>query len=594
MTLPNKSHWRQGLSGLLIALSLGGCAALSNQSASKTSTDSSAAEAKDKASANTANADGCNTVTGAQHKAQDGGNAASAPCNTVDSGDPSQEIVNSEAEIPLPLSPDWLQQASIDNVHQDATIWTEIRSGFSLPNDSSRPRVRSEISWYSKHAAYLERVSARAEPYLYYILQQLKKRHMPTGLALLPVVESAFIPYAYSRSRAAGIWQFTPATGLHFRLKQNWWYDGRRDIYASTNAALDYLQLLHDQFGSWLLALSAYNSGAGTVQAAIRYNKRHHRPTDYWHLKLPRETRHYVPKLLAIKAIVANPRKYSVKLWPIPNKPYLAVVDLKSQIDLALAARLAGIQLKELYLLNPGYNRWATDPNGPHRLLLPSSRVDTFEAALTKLPSSKRVTWIRHRIRRGNTLSQIALKYHTTISIIRQTNHLRGNNIRMGHYLIVPRSARPYSAYALTGGTRQLTNPRSKALGRKLAHTIHSGDTLWGLAQRFGVSVRQLARWNGISTHSPLRPGKKLVIWIKPRQYASISSLPASSRSKQVVRTVSYTVRQGDSLYSIARRFGVKVPEIRRWNDLGRQNNMLRPGQPLKLRVDVTRQQNTS
>ncbi|MEJ2480620.1 MAG: LysM peptidoglycan-binding domain-containing protein [Acidihalobacter sp.] len=521
--------------------------------------------------------------------------AGNSACGKTVSPDASQDIVKTEAETPLPLFPDLLQEASATKAQapHDVTIWTDIRSGFGLPNDNSKPRVQAELDWYSKHAAYLERVTARAEPYLYYIYQQLKKRHMPTELALLPVVESAFIPYAYSRSRAAGIWQFTPSTGLHFGLKQNWWYDGRRDIYASTNAALDYLQLLHDQFGSWLLALAAYNSGAGTVHAAIRYNKRRHRPTDFWHLNLPRETRHYVPKLLAVKAIVQDPQKFAVQLWPIPNKPYLAVVDLKSQIDMALAAKLAGIQLKELYLLNPGYNRWATDPDGPHRLLLPASRVTGFKQALAKVPSRERVTWIRHRVRSGDTLSQIALEYHTTISIIRRTNHLKGNTIRAGHYLIVPRSSRPYRVYAMAGGPRRITNPLPKGRGEKQIHTIRSGDTLWDLARRYRVSVHQLARWNGLSTHTPLHPGKKLIIWVKPTRYASARASLAAPRGNGQVRTVSYTVRRGDSLYSIAHRFGVHIPDIRRWNDLGHKN-LLHPGQPLKLRVDVTQQQNES
>jgi membrane-bound lytic murein transglycosylase D len=600
MKFLRKIHLPKRLTSLLIALSLGGCAALPGQPA----VDTSASAAPQQQAAATASASGAQKVSckkstdaapGAT-KPSDPTTPANGACDTTTAAtDQSEDIVKTEAETPLPLFPDLLQEVSSAQTQapHDATIWSDIRAGFGMPDNSARPRIQAELDWYSKHAAYLERVTARAEPYLYYILQQLDKRHMPTELALLPVVESAFIPFAYSRSQAAGIWQFTPSTGLHFGLKQNWWYDGRRDIYASTNAALDYLQLLHDQFGSWLLALAAYNSGAGTVQAAIRYNQRRHRPTDFWHLDLPRETRHYVPKLLAVKAIVEDPQKYAVQLWPIPNRPYLAVVDLKSQIDLALAAKLAGIQLKELYLLNPGYNRWATDPDGPHRLLLPASHVANFKLALAKVPSSDRVTWIRHRVRPGDTLSQIAVEYHTTMSIIRRTNHLHGNLIRAGHYLIVPHSSQPYRVYALAGGPRQITNPLPKGRGQKQTHTIRSGDTLWDLARRYGVGVRQLASWNGISTHTPLRPGKRLIIWVKPTHYASNASRFSAPSGSGQVRTVSYTVRQGDSLYSIARRFGVRIPEIRRWNDLGHKN-LLHPGQPLKLRVDVTQQQNES
>ncbi|OBS10317.1 LysM peptidoglycan-binding domain-containing protein [Acidihalobacter prosperus] len=549
---------------------------------------------------------------------------------------------------------------------QNETIWTDIRSGFQLPDGLQQPLVQNAIAFYRQHPAYLERVTARAEPYLYYILQQIHQRHMPTELALLPVVESAYIPYAYSSCRAAGIWQFTPSTGRHFGLKQNWWYDGRRDIYASTKAALDYLQSLHDQFGSWLLALAAYNSGAGTVQWAIKRNQERHKPTDFWALDLPEQTKTYVPKLLAVKAIVAHPKQYNVSLWPIPDKPYLAVVHLKSQIDLALAAKLAGIKLNELYLLNPGYNRWATDPNGPHRLLLPADRVQTFDEKLASIPASQRVTWIRHEVKAGETLSQIAAEYHTAIGVIRQTNHLRGNLIRVGQYLIVPRSSKPYQAYAMAEGLRHRMPQPAHTGSTKLYHVVKPGDTLWDIARAYHVDVAKLARWNNMTTHAPLRLGQRLLIWshgggvhatpvrlasaAKPpsgqtgatagtvyhvvksgdtlwdiaRNYkVSISDLmhwnhlgphsalhpgqrlvvhPASGdglaiassgQPAQRVRTVSYTVRNGDSLYSIAQRFGVNIPSIRRWNDLGR-TDILHPGQPLKLRVDVTQMHNES
>lgn len=560
------------------------------------------------------------------------------------------------------------QTASSAQPSQNETIWTDIRAGFKLPDDLNQPLVQQAIAFYRQHPAYLERVTARAEPYLYYILQQIHQRHMPTELALLPVVESAYIPYAYSSCQAAGIWQFTPSTGRHFGLKQNWWYDGRRDIYASTKAALDYLQSLHDQFGSWLLALAAYNSGAGTVQWAIRRNQERHRPTDFWALDLPEQTKTYVPKLLAVRAIVEHPKQFNVSLWPIPDKPYLAVVHLKSQIDLALAAKLAGIKLNELYLLNPGYNRWATDPNGPHRLLLPADSAQGFEEKLASIPASERVTWIRHRVRPGDTLGQIAAEYHTSISVIQRTNHIHGNIIRIGQYLIVPKSSRPYAEYAMAEGLRHRM-PQTSHSGQKRYHTVKAGDTLWDIAQANGVTVANLARWNNLSTRSPLHLGERLVIWgaahtgahahterlasaattgaptspsspsgyhiVKPgdtlwgiAQNDNISvaellrwnhlgphtalhpgqrlivhpssgnnggglALASNGQPTQRVRVLSYTVRNGDSLYSIAQKFGVNIPAIRKWNDLG-DTDILHPGQPLKLRVDVTQMHNES
>ena len=229
---------------------------------------------------------------------------------------------------------------------------------------------------------------------MYHVVTEVEARGMPLEFALLPVVESAYEPFAYSVSRAAGLWQFIPGTGVRFGLKQDWWYDGRRDVIESTRAALDYLQALHDQFdGDWLLAIAAYNVGEAWVQRAIDYNRAHGRPTDFWHLKLPAETRAYVPKLLAMKRLMAEPERYGLEFAAIPNEPYFAVIDTGSQIDLKVAAQLAGTSYDELVALNPGFNRWATDPDGPHRMLVPIDNADAFEAALQTLAPEERVRY---------------------------------------------------------------------------------------------------------------------------------------------------------------------------------------------------------
>ena len=490
------------------------------------------------------------------------------------------------------------QVAALDDVLTDTPaplpppddLWERIRRGFALP-DHDNPGVKPDRDWYADHASYLERVADRAGDYLYFILQEIDKRHMPSEIALLPIVESAYYPFAYSHGRASGIWQFIPSTGRRYGLKQNWWYDGRRDIYASTNAALDYLQTLHDQFnGDWLLALAAYNSGEGTVDAAIRRNKRRGKPTDFWSLDLPPETRGYVPKLLALADLVAKPADYGIAFDPIPNEPYFKRVHVDSQIDLALAAELADIDIDELYRLNPGYNRWATDPNGPHYLLLPVDKVEGFEERLAELPADKRVKWIRHRIGSGESLNTIAREYHTTVDVLQRVNRLSGHVIRAGGHLIIPVASRNPSAYSLSAEQRRRATQDTPRRGRKVVYIVNDGDTLWNLARKHRVSVGQLAKWNGMAPRDPLMPGQRIVIWSQAQNVSSFkTSMIVPPPRRSVTQRVGYTVRPGDSLARISQRFKVTVAQLRKWNGL-HDGKYLHPGQYLTLYVDVTRQ----
>jgi len=249
-------------------------------------------------------------------------------------------------------------------------LFDRMRAGFAF-DEVQEPAIDTQLAWFEHNPEYLERVFQRGQRYMYHIITEVEARGMPLEFALLPVVESAYEPFAYSTSRAAGLWQFIPDTGRRFGLKQNWWYDGRRDVVESTRAALDYLQALHDQFnGDWLLAIAAYNVGENTVQRELDFNRANGKPTDFWHLRLPAETRAYVPKLLAMKRLMAEPERYGLEFAVIPNEPYFAVIDTDSQIDLKIAAQLAGTSYDELIALNPGFNRWATDPDGPNRMLV--------------------------------------------------------------------------------------------------------------------------------------------------------------------------------------------------------------------------------
>ncbi|MGA7800711.1 MAG: LysM peptidoglycan-binding domain-containing protein, partial [Gammaproteobacteria bacterium] len=466
---------------------------------------------------------------------------------------------------------------------QDQDLWDAMRTGFRI-DTTAHPRIKTQLRWYAHHQRYLDRVFQRARPYLHWILKQVQKRHMPTEIALLPVVESAFRPFAYSHVRAAGLWQFIPSTGRRFGLKQDWWYDGRRDVIQSTNAALDYLQQLHDDCNNdWLLALAAYNSGEGTVLNAIRHNERRGLPTDYWHLDLPKETRTYVPKLLALREVVEHPHKYGVQLEQIDDTPYLTTVDTGGQIDLGLAAKLAGISLKTLYHLNPGFNRWATDPNGPHRLVLPIDAAERFEEKLAKLPKDKRVHWNRHEVHSGETLSGIAMHYHTTVALLRKVNKLHGNTIRAGHHLLIPVASRQLDKYAFTEIERQLHAQSRRRSGRRVHYTVRNGDSLWVIARRYRVGVRQLAHWNGMATRDALHIGQKLVVWLHhPRRHYQRSA-HATTSAHAGGHQAQYTVRKGDSLWVIAQRYHVGVHQLAAWNGMANRD-ALHIGQKLVLR----------
>jgi peptidoglycan lytic transglycosylase D len=425
-------------------------------------------------------------------------------------GDPGDAVVDAAVvgggDDPLVLSLDVAPPEKAD-------LWQRARMRFVMEVED-RPRLDREIEWFQRNQEYIDRVSDRARLYLHHIVSEVERRNLPGELALLPIVESAYQPFAYSPARASGIWQFIPSTGRLYGLRYSWWYDGRRDVIESTRAALDYLEQLYTEFsGDWLLALAAYNSGAGNVRKAIRRNIRAGKPTDFWSLGLPRETRSYVPRLLAIRAIVAKPDQYGLALKPIPDTPYFAQTRLDGQIDLALAAKMAKVSLDELYLLNPGFSRWATDPEGPHRLLLPVDAIPGFEQQLAELPADQRVRWHLHVIKRGDTLGTIARKYRTSVSALKQANNLRGTTIREGRSLIVPTASRSLGDYRLSADMRSSMRRRIPGSGSKIVYRVRRGDSLWAISRRFEVSVNKLARWNGLAKSSVLRPGQKLVIW---------------------------------------------------------------------------------
>jgi membrane-bound lytic murein transglycosylase D len=460
--------------------------------------------------------------------------------------------------------------AGDSNDNDPADLFERIRTGFQL-QDMDRAEIDREEAWYVKHPAYLDRTFKRGERYLFHIVSELEARKMPLELSLLPVVESAFNPVAYSRARASGLWQFIPATGRRYGLKQNWYYDGRRDVLAATTAALDYLQALAEEFdGDWLLAVAAYNCGEMNVERAIKRNRAAGKPTDFFSLKLPKETRAYVPKLMAMRRIVADPASQGLAFAPIPNQPYFAKVDVGGQIDLQVVSELSAVSKEELLALNPAFNHWVTDPDGPHHLLVPVAYESQLADAVSALPPEKRVRVVYHRVRSGDTLGGIADRYGVSVAAIKAANKIRGTIIHPGDDLLItaaPRGMDTRVALADDDAPARRT-PTGK-------HVVRRGDTLWSIARAHRVALQTLASSNGISRDSTLTVGQVLDI-------PGTATLASTNASAFASESTTYVVRRGDTLSYIASRFRVSMSDLLGWNRL-KVSSIIKPGQRLVM-----------
>lgn len=446
--------------------------------------------------------------------------------------------------------------------HATADVWDVLRSEFTLSHEVTRPEVQEQIRWLVAHPSYLHKVCRQSEPYIYHILAEIKKRKLPGELALIPMIESAYDPFAYSGAGAAGLWQLMPRTGSDLGLKQDWWFDGRRSIGNSTDAALKYLLYLNKFFnGNWLLAIAAYDSGEGTIQRSVK-SQNARGGVYFWNLQMPQETKVYVPRLLALAELVKNPQRYRVNLPSIPYLPYFEEVNIGSQIDLNHAAKMAGISYKELIKLNPGYNRWTTAPYKPFNLLIPTENVKMFNLNLASVPEDKRVSWEKHVVRKGDNLNNIANRYHTTANLIKQLNQLKTNAVKPNQAILIPSSKNTVVAAKPTNGKapleRNLVGPRN----HRLIHIVQYGDSYQSLQKTYGVSATDIQTWNKLN-NKPLRKGLQLVIWKKMNQ------------PKQ------YIVKSGDSLSVIAKRNQTKVNAIVALNPGLKRTTPLRLGQKI-------------
>lgn len=426
-------------------------------------------------------------------------------------GAPLPPAAESESQSGAPPpAPEASQQRDTE---QFADLFDRMRAGFSLPQVEDAA-IDRRLHWYVQHPDYLDRAFRRGRRYLPHIVGELESRGMPRELALLPVLESAFDPFAYSPSHAAGLWQIIPSTGRLLGLRRSWWWEGRRDPIEATRAALDYLQRLHREFdGDWLLAVAAYNTGAVNVHRAVERNRRRGRPTDFFHLDLPLETRTYVPKFLALARLVRQPGAYGLELPAIPNEPYFARIRIDDPVDLGVLADLAGTPRDELIALNPGFNRFATAPDGPHRLLVPAPAAARFEKVLAELPPARRLRSLHHRVARGETLIALAARYRISVDALRLANRIRGSLIRAGQDLLIPLSYRAPAAvrHAAPLGAEAIARAFSPQ-GSGATYTVRRGDTLAAVSRRFRVSIPDLVAWNELADPDRLAPGQRLVI----------------------------------------------------------------------------------
>lgn len=462
---------------------------------------------------------------------------------------------------------------------EHATIWDRLQSLYALP-EIDNARIDREVNWYLRNPEYLSRVQQRAEPYLYFILNEIEAKNIPGELALLPIVESAFRPDAQSPAQASGLWQFIPPTGRLYGLKQNSWYDGRRDVVESTQAATSFLKDLSETFNNdWLLALASYNAGKGNIKNAIDRNLDRGLATDYWSLDLNNETAAYVPRLLAIAKIFANPEKYNLNLHQFPNEPYFELVDVKSQIDLGKAAEMAQTPIDHFFKLNPGFNRWSTDPTGPHRLLIPIDKADTFKEKLADLSHEDRIKWEHHTVANKESLKTIAKKHNTTVEVIQEVNHLDDEVVAQGKILLIPVSYQSLKGEPVTAvASAQPQTPPQPQLSKQV-YTIKKGDTLSSLAQRFSVDKDDILSWNKLPSKAALKVGDKITIK-KTGNITVASTAPA-------IKQISYTVKSGDTLGQISKKFNVNVTDLRKWNNVPKNKAEIKPGSKLKLMVET-------
>lgn len=469
------------------------------------------------------------------------------------------------------------------------TVWTRVRDGFKIPNMENSV-VDENLAKYSKRPDYLQRMANRSQKYLYHIIEEVTARGMPTEIALLPFVEGAFVTSAKSRVKAAGLWQFMPATGKHYELDQTMWKDERYDVLQSTAAALTYLQRLHDEFDDWPLAFAAYNWGEGNVRRAIKRNQSLGLPTDYMSLKMPAETRNYYPKLQAIKNIVQNPNDYGIKLPTIYNEPFFVQIFKDQDIDVKRAAKLAGMSHEEFSTLNPSFNRPVIVASHNHSMLMPTDKLDQFIENLVAYRTSGKPlsSWTTYRVQPEDTVAAIARKAHMTEAALREANQIpAGRRIKPGSLVLVSKSSGLGNAEDISSDTIDASFALAQDY-RRVTYRVRRGDNMRSVARRLGVSPATIMKSNGLRSQR-LRVGQTLRVNVPIVTRQTTTSRPTTTRSTPdtpVASTKFYVVRKGDTLYSIANRYGITASALRNANNIS--GNNISVGQRLTINASGT------
>ena len=512
----------------------------------------------------------------------------------------------------------------------DADLWQRVRRGFVM-DELNSPLVLQQEQWYASRPDYIQRFVDRGSKYLHHIVEEVEKRGMPMEVALLPIIESAFNPQAFSHAKASGMWQFIPSTGKSFGLKQDWMADNRRDVLLSTGAALDYLQKLYGMFNSWELAFAAYNCGEGCVARAISKNEKKGLPTDYLSLNLPNETRSYVPKLIAVKNIVLSPGSYGIELEAVENRPYFAKVAAPEKIDTHLAARLAEMPEDEFATLNPAFIR-PVAASGTGYFLVPYEKAETFRANLDLYRSlnGPMVSWQTVNAKRGESIDAIAKRHGMTGSYLRATNGAlkeKKGKLTLAATIMVPMSGKAKVISATldqktalkaaqpatlviapiainTVKAHDITPPApatvAVAIANKTddtlappdAHRVLRGETLFSISQKYGIAIEEIKSFNAMKTNN-VQIGQNILLSANGNTNANVTTAAASSNAPQLVRvstsakpvqrkSSTYTVRSGDTLYAIAIKHAVELDDLMRWNKLSAKS-VLQPGNKIRV-----------